>query len=83
MNGGKIGDETCLFTWFLSTRICGTGARYGRTRLYLRPTKFCEIFHILGAISSYELRFGCSSARWTRMDEGYNTIALDLDFDLM
>jgi hypothetical protein len=29
--------------------------------------KFCDVCRILGAISSYELWFGCSLARWTRI----------------
>ena len=38
-----------------------------------------DFFHsILGAVSSYELRMRCSLARWIRMDEGYNTVALDI-----
>ena len=32
------------------------------------------------ADSSYELGIRCSLARWIRMDEGYNTMALDLDY---
>ena len=40
-----------------------------------------DFFHsILGADSSYELGIRCSLARWIRMDEGYNTMALDLDY---
>ena len=40
-----------------------------------------DFFHsILGAVSSYELRIRCSLARWIRMDEGYNTMALDIDY---
>jgi hypothetical protein len=45
--------------------------------------KVADVYGILAPISSCKLRFECSLARWTRMDEGYNTIALDLDFDLM
>ena len=38
-----------------------------------------DFFHsILGADSSYELRMRHSLARWIRMDEGYNAMALDL-----
>ena len=40
-----------------------------------------DFFHsILGAFSSYKLGMRCSLARWIRMDEGYNTMALDLDY---
>ena len=40
-----------------------------------------DFFHsILGVVSSYELGMRRSLARWIRMDEGYNTMALDLDY---
>ena len=40
-----------------------------------------DFFHsILGADSSYELGIRCSLARWICMEEGYNTMALDLDY---
>ena len=40
-----------------------------------------DFFHsILGADSSYELGMRRYLARWIRMDEGYNTMALDLDY---
>ena len=40
-----------------------------------------DFFHsILGVFSSYELGMRRSLARWIRMDEGYNTMALDLDY---
>jgi hypothetical protein len=41
------------------------------------------ILCILGAISSYELRFGCFLACWTRMDEGYNTMVLHHNFEVI
>ena len=40
-----------------------------------------DFFHsILGADFSHELGMRCSLARWIHMDEGYNTMALDLDY---
>jgi hypothetical protein len=42
-----------------------------------------DILSILAAISSYELQFRCSSACWTRMDEDFNTMILDLDFEMI
>jgi hypothetical protein len=45
--------------------------------------KVSNVWCILGAISTYKLHLGCSLARWTRMDESYNTMALDADFQLM
>jgi hypothetical protein len=37
----------------------------------------------MAAISSHELRFRCSLARWTRMDEGYNAMVFDLYFGII
>jgi hypothetical protein len=61
----------------------GTAGRYDRAPAVPMPIKVPHVCHILAPISSYELPFGCSSALWTRMDEGYNTMVLDLHFDLM
>ena len=37
-------------------------------------------YSILGADSSYELGMSRSLASWICMDEGYGTIALDIDY---
>ena len=81
--------------WRVSRR---SDRRYGRTvwsrrvgpppyRCPLTDIAFCEsansVLSILAAISSYELRFGCSSARWNCMDESYNTMVLDFHFEMM
>jgi hypothetical protein len=47
------------------------------------PAKPSDVFGILALISSYELRFGCYSTRCTPMDEDYNTMVLDIHFELM
>jgi hypothetical protein len=45
--------------------------------------KVADVYGILAPISSCKLRFECSLARWTRMDEGYNTMVLDIYFYLL
>ena len=58
----------------------GTVAWYDRTGRSDGRRRRCFFHSILGADSSYELGMRCSLARWIHMDEGYNTMALDLDY---
>jgi hypothetical protein len=60
---------------FLSVRSHGKGGlAYTDGRYWL---------YILAAISPYEIRFECSWARWTCMDERYDTMVLDFYFEMM
>jgi hypothetical protein len=78
-----LGLHICCYVWRNRPTEPGTAVRYGAGLPVLMVAKATGCFRILDAISSYELRFGCSSARWTRMDEGYNTFALDLKYNML
>ena len=56
----------------------GTTVRYGRAAPVPVVAIPADTLLVLFAISSYELRFGCSLARWNRMDGRYNKIVLDI-----
>ena len=58
-------------------------ASSGRSLNLLFFLRARDAFSVLAAISSYELRLRCSLTRWTRMDEGYNTMVFNIHFDMM
>jgi hypothetical protein len=62
-------------------------SRYGQPNGQALPVfmlfKVAGLRSKIAVISSYELRFRCSSVCLTRMDEGYNTMVLDLYFIIM
>jgi hypothetical protein len=63
----------------IRSMCCGNPGRmvlsWMTVQLVVKFSRYCDNFSV---ISSYELRFRCSSARWIYMDEGYKITVLDL-----